>query len=234
MNDYQKAKQTSHKLIVIEARNHPNEASLIPTFAKGIDRLETISNQIDVISVQQARNITGVTSDKNEVLEDVINYMIEVSGAVFSYASSTNNQTLKAKVNYKESVIEKMSQPDLINAAAIVIQEAEKIGPALASEGISAIDLNEFRTALDKFKETSTEPREAIIDRTGYTKQLADLFSEASDLKKTHSTDWAYSLSASLLNFMPNIKLPLWLFINVDLKLQLPKKQRHKTYKIQK
>lgn len=184
MNDYQKAKQTSHKLIVIEARQYPNEVSLIPSFAKGIDRLETISNQIDVLSVQQSRNITGVTSDKNEVLEDVIDYMIELSGAVHSYASSTNNQTLKAKVNYKESVIERMSQPDLITAAAIVIQEAEKIGPALASEGISTTDLNEFRTAYDKFKETSTEPREAIIDRTSYTKQLADLFSEASDLKK--------------------------------------------------
>ena len=184
MNDYQKAKLTSHKLIVIEARQYPNEVSLIPTFATGINRLETISNQIDVISVQQAKNITGVTGDKNAVMEDVIDYMIELSGAVHSYAVSTNNQTLKAKVNYKESTIERMSQPDLITAAAIVIEEADKIGPALANEGISTTELNEFRTAFDKFKETSSEPREAIIDRTGYTQQLADLFSEASDLKK--------------------------------------------------
>ena len=184
MNDYQKAKLTSHKLIVIEARQYPNVVSLIPTFATGINRLETISNQIDVISVQQAKNITGVTDDKNAVMEDVIDYMIELSGAVHSYAVSTNNQTLKAKVNYKESTIERMSQPDLITAAAIVIEEADKIGPALANEGISTTELNEFRTAFDKFKETSSEPREAIIDRTGYTQQLADLFSEASDLKK--------------------------------------------------
>lgn len=184
MNDYQKAKQTSHQLIVIEARQYPNVVSLIPTFATGIDRLETISNQIDVLRVQQSRNITGVTDDKNAVMEDVIDYMIELSGAVHSYAVSTNNQTLKAKVNYKESTIERMSQPDLITAAAIVIEEADKIGPALANEGISTADLNEFRTAFDKFKETSSEPREAIIDRTGYTQQLADLFSEASDLKK--------------------------------------------------
>jgi hypothetical protein len=184
MNDYQKAKQTSHQLIVIEARQYPNVVSLIPTFATGIDRLETISNQIDVLRVQQSRNITGVTDDKNAVMEDVIDYMIELSGAVHSYAVSTNNQTLKAKVNYKESTIERMSQPDLITAAAIVIEEADKIGPALANEGISTTDLNEFRTAFDKFKETSSEPREAIIDRTGYTQQLADLFSEASDLKK--------------------------------------------------
>lgn len=184
MNDYQKAKLTSHKLIVIEARQYPNVVSLIPTFATGINRLETISNQIDVLSVQQAKNITGVTDDKNAVMEDVIDYMIELSGAVHSYAVSTNNQTLKAKVNYKESTIERMSQPDLITAAAIVIEEADKIGPALANEGISTTELNEFRTAFDKFKETSSEPREAIIDRTGYTQQLADLFSEASDLKK--------------------------------------------------
>jgi len=64
MNDYQTAKQTSYKLVVKEARNHPNEVSLISTFATGINRLETISNQIDVISTRQAENITGVTSDK--------------------------------------------------------------------------------------------------------------------------------------------------------------------------
>jgi len=115
---------------------------------------------------------------------EVIDYLVDVSGALHSYAISTNNQTLKAKVNYKESAISKMAQPDLIKAAAIVIEEADKIGPALAGEGISTIELNEFRTAYNKFKETSSEPREAIIDRTGYTQQLADLFSEASDLKK--------------------------------------------------
>lgn len=185
MNDYQTAKQTSYKLIVKEAKNYPNEVSLIPTFATGIARLETISTQIDVVSTQQAKDITGVTSNKNTVMEEVIDYLVDVSGAVHSYAISTGNQTLLAKVNYKESAISKMSQSDLTNAAAIVIEEAEKIAPeVLANEGITATELAEFKTAYNEFKVITSDPRGAIIDRSGYTQQLADLFSEASDLKK--------------------------------------------------
>lgn len=185
MNDYQTAKQTSFKLIAKEAKNYPNEVSLIPTFATGITRLETISTKIDVISTQQAKDITGVTSDKNTVMEEVIDFLVDVSGAVHSYAISTGDQTLQAKVNYKESAISKMSQPDLTKASAIVIEEAERIATeVLANEGITATELAEFKTAYNEFKEITSDPRGAIIDRSNYTQQLADLFSEASDLKK--------------------------------------------------
>jgi hypothetical protein len=185
MNDYQTAKQTSFKLIAKEARNYPTEVSLIPTFATGIARLEAISTQIDVISTQQAKDITGITSDKNSLMEVVIDYLVDVSGAVHSYAIATGDQTLQAKVNYKEYAIAKMPQPDLTKAAAIVIEEAERIAPELlAKEGITASELAEFKTATNKFKELSSDPRAAIIDRSGYTQQIADLFAEASDLKK--------------------------------------------------
>jgi len=185
MNDYQTAKLISYKLITKEAKSYPTEVSLIPTFATGITRLETICTKIDVISIQQAKNITGVTNDKNTVMDEIIDYLLDVSGAVHSYAISTGDLTLRAKVNYKESIISKMSQPDLTKASAIVIEEAEKIAPELLSnEGITATELAEFKAAYNEFKEISSDPRGAIIDRSGYTQQLADLFSEASDLKK--------------------------------------------------
>ena len=186
MNDYQKAKQSSYKLIVKEAKNHPNEVSLIPSFYAGINRFETIVNQIDTVSTEQAKNITGITGNKNSVMDTLIDYMVDVAGAVHSYAENTNNLTLQARVNYKESAISKMAQPDLIKAAAIVIEEADKIGlGALSNEGITPVEMDEFRTAYNQFKEISSDPREAIIDRSNYTQQLADLFDDASKLKKT-------------------------------------------------
>ena len=185
MNYYQTAKLTSYKLIAKEAMNYPTEVSLIPNFATGINRLATICTRIDVISTQQAKNITGVTNDKNTVMEEVINYLVDVSGAVHSYAISTGNQTLQAKVDYKESSISRMSQSDLTLTAAIVIEEAEKITPTvLANEGITTTELADFKAVYKVFKEVCSDPRGAIIDRSGYTQQLTNLFSEASDLKK--------------------------------------------------
>ena len=82
MNSYQISRQASYKLIVTEAKNNPGSIALIPTFAKGITRLEEITTEIDSLSVQQSKNITGITDDKNTQLEDVMGFIIDVAGAV--------------------------------------------------------------------------------------------------------------------------------------------------------
>jgi len=185
MNDYQTAQQASYTLIVKEAENYPESVALIPSFDKGIVRLKAIVTEIHTIGIQQAKDITGVTGDKHTVLEGMIDYLVDVSGAVNSYAIASGDKTLQAKVNYKVSAVSRMTQSELIIAAAIVIEEAEKIAPeTLADEGITAAELTAFKAAHAKFKEIVSDPREAVIDRSGYTRRLGDLFSEASDLKK--------------------------------------------------
>lgn len=185
MNDYQISKKSSLHLILREAANFSQETSLIPRFASGIERLKAIVEEIDEIGILQAKDITGIADDKNVAMEEVIDYLVDVSGAMHSYANLKNDRTLEAKVNYKESTIENMSQPELINATAIVIAEAEKISPEeLAAEGITATEMTAFKAAFAGFKSQVSSPREALIDRTGHTQRLADLFAEASDLKK--------------------------------------------------
>lgn len=56
MNNYQAAKNASYKLIVREAKSDKRIPTLIPTFATGINRLEAITNEIDAIGIQQAKD----------------------------------------------------------------------------------------------------------------------------------------------------------------------------------
>jgi hypothetical protein len=185
MNYFQNAKLTSYKLIVTEAKNNPNVPTLIPTFATGINRLEAITNEIGDIAIQQTKNITGVTDDKNVLLNNLCGCMLDVSGAVHSYAISKKDKILAAKVNYNESYIAKMSHANVITISGIVLEEAGKLAPEeLANEGISTDEMDEFKDDYTRFKDVSSDSREAIIDRSGYTQRLADLFAEASDLKK--------------------------------------------------
>jgi hypothetical protein len=185
MNDYQKARQSSIKLIVKEAENNPEAVSLIPRFAAGIQRLKVISGKIEVIGVQQAKNITGIKDDKNTLVDKLSDFTVDIAGAINSYAIAKGNKTLQARVNYKESAIAHMSQSDLIKAIAITIEEADKIPPRdLAQEGITTDEMTEFKTDYEQFKSMGSSTREAIIDRSGYTQQLANLFVEASDVKK--------------------------------------------------
>jgi len=185
MNDYQIAKLASYKLMVKEAKNYPNIISLIPSFETGINRLDAITIEVDDIGIQQAKDITGITADKNSMIDDLNESLVDVSGAMHSIAVSRNDKTLQAKVNFRESKIDRMTQPELMNAAAIVLEEAGKISPKeLADEGISAEELTNFRSVYTQTKIAGTDTRGAIIDRSGHTQKLSELFGDASDLKK--------------------------------------------------
>lgn len=185
MNHYQFSKLSSYKLICKEAKAHPAVISLIPAYAKGITRLEGIIAKIDGLAVEQSKNLTGIAEDKNLLLNDLEGYIVDVAGALTAHAQVHGNKDLQAKVNFKPSVLDKMQHGELLNAAAVVLGEAARLTPAeLAECGISAEDLTEFTTTLDKLKAVANDPRAAIIDRTGHTQRLADLFAEAQELKK--------------------------------------------------
>lgn len=185
MNNFQNATLNSYKLIVTESKNNPTSMSLIPTYGKVITRLDEITTEIDNVSIQQAKNTKGITTNKNELLEEVADYVIDVAGAAHSYAIGTGNTILQSKVDYKTNKVHTMKQAKLIDAADIVLEEAGKI-PAglLAEEGISTEELTEFGNVYNQFKDTTNSKREAEIDQSNYTDQLAGLFAEAASLKK--------------------------------------------------
>jgi len=185
MNNYQAAKHASNKLIVTEARNNPTVVSLIPSFATGINRLEVINTSIDAIGIQQAKNITGFTDNKSFLRNELSDSVLDVSGALYSYANERNNKDLAAKVNFKEAAIGRLTNADLIITAGIVLDEIHKLSMSdLINEGISSSETKLLEDSYASFKTANSEPREAVIDRSGYTQQLADLFAEAADLKK--------------------------------------------------
>jgi len=185
MNDYQKASKNSFDLIVKVGEEYPEAITLVPRFATTFATFKIVVNNIDDFSAQQAKDITGVTEDKNALVDEVIHQLVDVSGAIHSYAIFTNNKTLAAKVNYKEWTVNRMSLSDLLDACAIVLEEASKIAPEeLALEGITAAEVAELNSDYAQLKAGKSNTRSAIINRTGYTQQIADLLTEAADLKK--------------------------------------------------
>jgi hypothetical protein len=185
MTDYQNARQTSLTLIVKEGKNFPEAISLIPKFERDLKRIEVISSKITEIGIQQAKDIKGVKTDKDLLIEHLIDSLSDMSGAIHSFAEEKGDKALQTRVHYTDSIIDRMSLADFTKAIGIVIEEADKIAPEeLADEGITAAELAEFKADYAKLMSTSTDTREAIIDRSSYTQQLEDLFDEAATIKK--------------------------------------------------
>jgi len=183
MNSYQKAKFKSYKLIVIEKNNNPEIAATIPYFEQGVDKLAALLPEIELLSANQDKDLTGITEDKNDLADQVIDHLIEVSGAVHSYAELNGNKALQSLVNYKPTKVVRLDQHDLITAADIVLNEAQKI-PELSNAGINPEELTEFSEVLASLKNSTSNRREAGIEQSGSTKQIAELFIRAEDIKR--------------------------------------------------
>lgn len=185
MNNYQKSKLTSLKLVVTESKNALDVVATIPYFSNGIDRLQEITSEIDSLNMFQGQDLTGITEDKNELLNQTIDLLIEVAGAVHSYAAVQGNKTLQALVDYRPRKIAKMDQTELVGACGQVLAEAKKIPDTdLTAAGLGADELAQFETSLARLKATLSLRREAGIDQSGTTKRIAALFAEAAELKK--------------------------------------------------
>lgn len=185
MNNYQKARLSSNKQIVIEAENHAADVAVIPTFVRGIEQLKVINTELDDLSVIQDHDLTGITEDKNEVQQEVIDYLLEVSGAIHSYAGQHGDKSLQALVNFKPTKVEHLDRHEIIDAATTVLTEARKVpARALASEGITPDEVTQFDTVLTQLKGYSNTRHTAGIDQKDVTRRIAQLFAQAADIKK--------------------------------------------------
>lgn len=183
MNKYQSARLDSLNLIVRESNNNPASVALVPKFGAVITQLQNICSDLDECRVEQEKDLTGITTNKDVTLENLVDSTVEIAGAVHSYAYDKQNHALMAKVNIKSADIEKMTQSEVIAAAGIILEEALKIPPAdLANEGISAEEIVTYQELIDYFKSIKSSNREAVIDRTGTTERINQLFKKASSI----------------------------------------------------
>src|SRR3989339_784941 len=185
MNANQTSKLASYKLIVKEARENATSVNLIKSFADGITNLESICTAIDSARALQETSRGGISDDKNALCDELVELLVEIAGAVHSYALAKNDLTSVSKVDYKEWVLEKMSDSQLIAAATIITGEATKIAASeLADQGIAPEELAGCLSTFEKFRTAVSNPRSGIIDRSGHTQKLRDLFAEAAHIKK--------------------------------------------------
>ncbi|NJO91619.1 MAG: hypothetical protein HC831_23640 [Chloroflexia bacterium] len=93
------------KLIVAEARKHPESLLMIPKFKAAIEKMEALIAEIEALQVKQEQDKTGITADTNQIISQLKDYLVDISGALQSYANENNNNTLLERINYSENTI---------------------------------------------------------------------------------------------------------------------------------
>lgn len=143
-----------------------------PAFEDAVTRARAGTTEIRSRSGKQQSPTEGVTGDKEQVRDDLEEKLSVAADAIAAFAEKSKNADLAAKVELNRSVIDRLSDSDLILAA-------ERVGAAigahlaeLADYGITATDQTELASAAELFANKKESPREAVVGRRVETLSL--------------------------------------------------------------
>lgn len=184
MTNYQNAVLSATDKMLIECNKAPESVAKIALFGKKMTRVGEIVTEIKSLAPQQKEITTGITTEKNLLLDEVKELTLDIAGAVHAYAEEKNDNELQEKVNYKRTVLYREDQAGVINIAEIVLALAQKIDPADLEEcGIEQGEVQECTEKLLKLKESLNDKRISTIDQSAITKRIGKLFDELADIR---------------------------------------------------
>ena len=134
--------------------------------------MKTSIGKVENILKIQERGILGVAKDKTALKDSMIDLTLRIAGAVFAYASDTNNLILKGKVDFSRSELRQERDSFCIQHCQGVGDEANTVIGPLASYGILPADITTLRTLVANFTSALSAPRTAIAERKGATDEI--------------------------------------------------------------
>jgi hypothetical protein len=145
-----------------------------PAFVDAVARAKSGTAQIRGRSGKQQSPTEGVTEDKEQVRDALEDKLSVVADALAAFAEKTKNADLAAKVELNRSVIDRLSDSDLILAANRVLEATTANLAALGDYGITAADQTELEGAVTTYANKKESPREAIVGRRVETLSLPE------------------------------------------------------------
>lgn len=184
MTDRQENKRSMY--LAVQAVTDSFEAAWIglPAFANAFTQFKAELGGLDTVAALQEKATTGVTQDKQQAKEEAITRAIQVSSAVFAYASVTENSTLQALVNYSKTALAQSRDTLLIDKLQVIYEAANDNVADLANYGITAADITAFEASVNSYADQVQNPRVAIGDGAAATDRLVEMFDLLDDILK--------------------------------------------------
>lgn len=185
MKGYQKKLIESYKRVDAECKADPVGAAIVPVFVKKMERAIEIIAKIEELAPQQVASTTGITTEKNNLKDDIYGLIYDVASAICAYAHDQKMITLYEKTDFPYDDISKMSVADLLIFADMILNELKQIAPDDMKEyGIQPEEVVELSEMVSKLRLTSNDKKLAIIDRSFVTDQINMYCAELQEIKK--------------------------------------------------
>lgn len=142
---------------------------LMPFFQAWFDEFVEALTQLTAYLNQQERHRLGYAVYKRNVRQILIDATVEMAASLTLFGTGTNKPILVATVNYKEGVLSKFSDAQLISAAEVVQQQAVLYVAELAPFNITVVSIALFGDKVSNFSDAQSQPKDEIYDKAQAT-----------------------------------------------------------------
>jgi len=168
------------------ASNSQLITNTILAFKNGITALNVKITAIQTTSGEQDLAITGVTTNKNQLQETLVQSTFSVISPVKAYAVSINDTTLEAQMNLSVTELRETNDDQIGQKAQTLLNIVNLLIAVLADYGITPAIILSWQQDITNYLNALANPRMAVVHRATLTGELVTLFSEANAiLKKT-------------------------------------------------
>lgn len=172
------------RAVAKHAANNQAITDTIVAFKNGIIALNTKITAIQTTSGEQDLAISGVTENKNQLKEALVQSTFSHISPTKAYALSINNTTLKAQMNLSETDIRRLNDDQIGQNAQTLLGIVNNLVGVLGDYGITNATINSWQQDINNYLNTALDPRIAIMHRASLTEELVTLFKEANTILK--------------------------------------------------
>jgi hypothetical protein len=155
--------------------------SSIPMFASIKATVENKLILIDQLTQIDMSGTKGVTLDTLKLRHSMQNIAFKCSCAIGAYAATQKNNTLRAKVNYTLNALNAKKKEEIDDICQTIHDEALTNFAAATSFGYTNPDITDLQTAINLYRQSVQNPRQAIIKRKVAKETLRTLINEIKD-----------------------------------------------------
>ncbi|MBK5284453.1 MAG: carboxypeptidase regulatory-like domain-containing protein [Bacteroidia bacterium] len=144
----------------------------IPQYVITVTAVKNKITLIDALNIIAGGTTTGVTLDTNLLRQTMSDIAYKCASATFAYASSVNNNTLKAQVDFPRSSFEHFKKEE-VNDICQGIHDATNTNiVAVTPFGAKPLDVTDLQTAINLYAAAMQGPRQARISISSAIDQI--------------------------------------------------------------
>ena len=126
----------------------------------------------------------GKAATKEETKKVLMNELMELKGALASFARKTKNIELSLLVKFTKSTLKGLSETELENKSKTLLEIVEANKPELIAYGVDEAEINNLNETVAEYKNAASETKTSFSEKSGARVSLTELFDDADVLLK--------------------------------------------------